>query len=51
MDNVNLFADRSLQYTGSLANVFKRPIDSEEDIHNTFAGLCSWKARNHRGMF
>ena len=34
---VNLFSDRSLQYIVSLANVFKRPVGSEEEIHNTYA--------------
>ena len=51
MDIANLFSDRSLQYIGLLANIFKRSIDSKEEIHNTFAGLCGWKDRNHRGMF
>ena len=51
MDIINLFPDRSLQYIVSLANVFKRSIYCEEEIHNTFAWLCSWNDRNHRGMF
>jgi hypothetical protein len=37
MDIVNLFSDRLLHYIGSLAYAFKMPIDSEEEIHNTFA--------------